>query len=311
LLTVPCLAAPWFWLLNFLAILPALLGPRFRKLDSKGIRPFISLFHKFGDHGSLLTKTLSALVWNHVTFAFLATPLTANNEIWIFRNDLKPFNVLTSVFQHREQVWKPLDSTLPLSPSRRDRHRLHSQALAHVFVGMVTGFAVVVHNHSPPPERNSPLSQDQLSHLDRVFDTLVSPRLVSVVHAPYPETVRIGWATLASIVKPRSDVDRTTTLEALLNPALFDGTIAQMKETGKQEMLGARALGMSTQPEDVPGWGAQWTTSRAGRVLQLLSKCLGDWSEAKTSVSAQSVEVSKRLTRVCDQWLTIGFARRT
>lgn len=283
----------WLWLINLLAVLPALLGQRFRKLEQKGIKPFVSLFNKFSDQPSSYMRTLTALLWNHVSRAFLTVPLQARNEIWIFRHDKKPLSVLTSIFDHRRAGdWKPIQQ---LSPARIEKHKANAEALAHAVVGMVTGFAIVLHSGPPPsfvPSTviNKTLSDAELTHFDIVFDSLVVPQLTSVVNAPYSATPRIGWATLASIVRPRTEQDRLASMDQLVNTVLFEGAVAATKEPAKQELILRRALQGTTQGGDVPAWGSQWTTSRVEKVLGLLETFLGEWTKEE-SVSMELVEV--------------------
>lgn len=287
------------WLINLLALIPFFLGPRFRKLESKGIRPFVALFNKYSDSPSPHMRTLTALLWNHVTRAFLSVPLQgAKEEMWIFRDDKKPFQVLTSIFDHRRKGdWQGGKEGVALSPARLEKHKSSAQSMAHAVVGMITGFSVFLFAAGRPPllaphvEINPILNDATLGHLDFVWDALVVPQILTVVRAPFAATPPLGWATLAALIRPRTEQDRTASLERLVNPVLFESAIAVTKEPAKQELIMQRALRASAQAGDTPAWGWRWTVGRVDKVLGLLGRCLGKW-DGEQGFALEFVEVS-------------------
>lgn len=256
-------------------------------------------------------RTLTALLWNHVSRALLMVPIQARNEIWIFRHDKKPLAVLTSIFEHRRAGdWKPLQQ---LSPARIEKHKANAQALAHAVVGMITGFTILLHSGPPPASStviNRILSKVELAHFDDVFDRLVVPQLTSVINAPYSETPPVGWAAFASIVRPRTEQDRLASMDQLVNTVLFEGAVAATKEPAKQELILRRALQATTQGKDVPAWGSQWTTSRVEKVLNLLEALLGDWTQEE-SFSTELVEVRCLPQKRYEHSLTVFSSPRT
>lgn len=233
--------------------------------------------------------------------AFLLTPPQADGLPWIFRADAKPFSVLISLFNHRHVIWQPSNSP---SPSRRDRHKQQAEALTKPLIGMVAAFEVLIHS-SPSTTTPTPgsLSGVQIEHFDHVFDKLVCTQVPLVVRTPWADTVRVGWSILANILQPRlsSDAPRPSLHSILLNPATLSTDTLSAKHA---EPMVALALGAAAGVDEVKGWGAEWVSQRVGKVLALLSRCLGNW-EAAASWELDVVEVSSRL------WYMPGFRMAT
>ena len=270
----------------------------------------MALFNKFSEQSSGYMRSLTGLLWAHVARAFLLVGSESRTgDLWIFRHDKKPFQVLTSIFDHRRKGdWSTRATSVSdagvegLSPARKQKHRANAQALAHAVVSMLTGFSIALYSATPPPvltpsaEINPLLLESKLEHFDFLFESLVTPQITPIIAAPFPLTPVIGWAALASILRPRQEADRVASLDSLINPVLFDMSIVSTtsRQADKQELLVQRALRSSCQGENVPGWGSRWVVSRAEKVLTLLSSLLGS-NDVEVGWDQDLVEVSPGL----------------
>ncbi|BGP16400.1 hypothetical protein JCM10213_004043 [Rhodosporidiobolus nylandii] len=294
--------------LTLLSLLPALLGPSFRKLDDKGIGPWIHPFNTLIHSSSPHVLALSALSWSHLVYAFLRTTSDKSGagSAWAFRKpDARPFGLLTGLFTNRaKHAWRRADVADPTGavPGRKENQRLHARALGLALTALTYGATVYIrHGVSPvraalPPAANDgekqrevdgPLSSRQLEHLDIVFDKLVAVSCPLAAHTGVSQDApALAWQILSAVVRPRTDNDATTaTLEALVNPAFLNGSLGQLAPGGrevdkdKQALLTARAMAAAVQPARIPGWGSEWVATRVEKVLEVFAKCLPEDGE--------------------------------
>lgn len=297
IITDAFLAAPWA--VNVIALVPALLKHKFRRLETAGVRPWVSLVNEVRIHSSLHLRALGNLLWNHLVFAFLSTshtnPPTVGTLSWSFGEGR--LNVLTGVFSTQRSVWIQYDR---VSQVQREK----ATVLAQVLAGAVYGLSVL--NRAPlvvdpaAPDAVDP----QFEQYDILWARLVAggwikdvPRgasvaeleaaeaegkkkfvgdeVVTAIRSRYEETAIIGWSILAAIVKPPSEVDRHAGVEALVNAVFLDGSVAKTKVPTAQALLIARALAKAPQPVAIPGWSTRWTVANGDKVSEMVDTCLG------------------------------------
>lgn len=186
------------WALHVIGLLPALLGKLFRKLEPKGVRPWIQLVGKCREHTSADVRALSTLLWNHLASAFMRTTLD-DGSVWVFRADGKPFQLLIQLFGSTPAGWQ--------SPAK-------DAAYALALAGTLFGLSVL--NRTFVPE-------DCLANLDIVWDRVVAVSLRGAMASQESSIASVGWATLAAIVSPPKEDAPKATLDWLVNPVFLDG----------------------------------------------------------------------------------------
>lgn len=278
--TVPHFTARSLAAVSLLASIPVLLGPRFRQIAPRGVKPWIDIFNRVNNTRTIPIRTLSFLLWPHVVYAFCRSQSpAADGLLWVLRfpasKTTSPVTVLKAVLTGRRTHWQPQD----LPPARKEKHRLASLALAHAVVGIVTGLTITVYRGSDTSvpthaERNKPLDETSMDYFDQIFADVLVPELPLVIASKYEATPAIGWKLLASIVRPRSEHDRVASLDRLINPVLLDSSLLDARTGPVQDLFCQRAFGASTKPEDAPAWGSQWTIARADKLLGLFRTCL-------------------------------------
>lgn len=263
------------WAVHVIALLPALLGKRFRKLEPRGVRPWITLVTACRAHTSQDVKVLSSLLWNHLAYAFTSTPLD-DGSMWVFRADCKPFNLLVQVF------------TQSSGPKMDHAHAL-------VLAGVIYGLSIL--NLALPPASTfivgAAPADPQLENLDFVWEKVVTAALPQALASSNAQTASVGWAILAAMVKPPStDAERRPTLNALVNPVFLDGVPpVKSKMPVLPGVLASRAIESTCSPDAIPGWASRWTVSRIQRVLELAEKGMG-LKEGKTGISCATLDVN-------------------
>ncbi|GAA5885987.1 hypothetical protein JCM6882_004223 [Rhodosporidiobolus microsporus] len=276
--------------LTLLTLLPALLGPSFRKIHERGIAPWFTPFNSLVRIQSMHVLSLSALTWSHLVYAFLRTTSDQGVEAWLFRKpDARPFDLLGSLFRNRCQTaWRRADASDPAGKiaSRKESQRVHAKALTLAFCATVYGLTVYIRHGTSavrPAEAaegdlNAPLSVKQLAYYDLVFTKLLSAFLPKITHTTVSqETPTIGWQLLSSVLRPRTANDARATLEALVNPAFLNGSLSQgiaPRAPERQMLLTAAALSGAVQPGRVPAWGVEWVEKNVEKVLELFEQCL-------------------------------------
>ncbi|GAA5820157.1 hypothetical protein JCM11251_005506 [Rhodosporidiobolus azoricus] len=276
--------------LTLLALLPGLLGSQFRKIDERGIAPWIKPYNTYTRFPSVHVLGLSALTWSHLVYAFLRTTSDKGGDTWLFRKpDAKPFDLLGSIFRNRaDMAWRKNDAADPggKNTGRKEMQRVHAKALALAFCATIYGLTIYMrHGVSairPAPvsfeDLDAPLSSKQLSYHDLVFTKLLSAFLPSLTRTPVShETPALGWQLFSSVLRPRTSNDATATLEALVNPAFLNGSLSQgtaPRAPDRQGLLTAAALSSAVQPGRVPAWGTGWVEKNVDTVLNLFEECL-------------------------------------
>ncbi|GAA5984860.1 hypothetical protein JCM11641_005444 [Rhodosporidiobolus odoratus] len=280
--------------LTILSLLPALVGPSFRRLDDRGISPWIVPFNALVDSASPHVLALSALSWSHLVYSFLRTT-SDKAPTWVFNGDAKPFGLLLGLFKNRQAAaWRKIDATDPSGrvPGRKEAQKVHAKALTLALVSFVYGMSVYIRQGVSPVRPSSadlheaeidiPLTLKQSEHLDLVFDDSTAQFLPLAAHTGVSQDAPIlAWSLFSSILRPRTSNDATkATLEALVNPAFLNGNLSQTlgkdseKDKEKQALLTARAMASAVQPVKVPGWGAEWVQGRVEKVLKGFERCL-------------------------------------
>ncbi|GAA5850364.1 hypothetical protein JCM8547_001847 [Rhodosporidiobolus lusitaniae] len=293
--------------LSILALLPPLLSGSFRKLNEKGISPWIQPFNLLFQSPSPHILALSALAWSHLTYAFLRTSSDKGGDAWMFRKpDARPFDLLLSMYKTRALgAWRKTDNLDPklVTPARKHSQKAHAKALALAFAASLYGVTVYIRQgmssvRSPLPsssasaapsleELDPPLTPRQMEHFDLVFARLVAPYLPRMARTGVSQDAPvIGWTLLSSLLRPRTTNDSKAVLEALVNPAFLNGSLAgspaaavltpaaAAAAAGKVELLTAAALQSAVQPGRVPGWGREWVRERVEKVLKVVEACL-------------------------------------
>ncbi|GAA5925428.1 uncharacterized protein JCM15063_005024 [Sporobolomyces koalae] len=269
---------------SLLSILPALLGPSFRKLEEKGIGPWIKPVNLLSQHQtSTHLLTTIALSWTNLSFAFFRSISGVDDSAssWILRkkgNDNKALSVLSNIFTTRKDVWKRDGGTS--SPNKKQRKQSHAKALSLAYAASIYGLTVVVH-HGVSSVRQlasstevEPLSSQQLDKFDEVFNRLIVPILPYLTGSPFVETSNVGWRMFTSIIAARTLDDRFAVLEDIVNPALLDVQLASAKTS---EYLDGVLVDIFARAKDcsrAPGWGREWVLSRLDKVLELFGECL-------------------------------------
>jgi hypothetical protein len=170
----------------------------------------------------------------------------------------------------------------------------------------------------------SPLTMDQLQHLDEVFDRLIVPILPNLTRSPFVETSRIGWTLLTSLFRPRSPVDRFATLEAIVNPSLLEVQFASAKTSEFLDFALATIFAKAFDSSKMIGWGVEWVRNRIDRILVLLSNCatsssilLGEVSHFFSSSSrsssreTKSADTGRAINRISLQQRGPAFSTRS
>lgn len=284
--------------LSLLSILPALLGASFRKLEEKGIGPWIKPFNQISQtQTSIHVLATIALSWTNLAFAFSRSTsgLDNSDSAWILRrrgDDNKALFVLSNIFVTRKDVW--VREAGLVSPTKKERKRSHAKALALAFAASLHGLTVTIH-HGVSSVRNltpdlpiSPLSTLQLNQFDEIFDKLLAPTLPNLTRSPFVETSTIGWIIFASILRPRSPKDQFAVLEDIINPAILDTQLASARSTEHLDLVLATVFGRAFDPRKISGWGSEWVQSRLDRVLDLFVKCTPSSTFTFNEVSRQS-----------------------
>ncbi|BGP40173.1 hypothetical protein JCM10449v2_004131 [Rhodotorula kratochvilovae] len=291
--------------ISLLAVLPPLMRSSFRRLETKtvvnvkgeatpqsGITPWLrpmNAMHTQTAHSALV---LSALAWSHLSYAFCGTVSGRGGKSWILRlPDQRPFLVIRSILDSRQHEWeKPADDEA--DPVGRDERRQHARALTLALVGVAYGVAVHIQHgtsaaRDPAAPIDPPTSTRRLEQLDHVHENLLMRYLPAATSSPpvSAQVAALGWELLASIVRPRTALCNTATLDALVNTAFLDGSLATLAQE-KQALFVAGALDRAVQPAQVPGWGRTWVTTRTEKVLELFEACLPRASEPELLVEA-------------------------
>lgn len=271
---------------SLLSILPALLGPSFRKIEEKGIAPWLKPYNQLWQSQTSvhLLATLS-LSWNNLGYAFFRSTSAADEgEVsWILRrrgNENKALSVLSNIFKTRQEAWIKGDGGV--TPTKKERKRALAKALAITYAASLHGLTVSIHHgfssvrdlsSSDDVATVAPLTTEQMDNFDEVFDRLVVPYLPSLTRGPFVESSRIGWTALASILRPRTRADRFATLEDIVNPALLDVQLASAKTTEFLDFALATVFAKAFEPAKMTAWGSEWVQSRLDKVLALLEAC--------------------------------------
>lgn len=300
--------APWLAIVQLLALLPVLMEQRFRRLQQRGIRPWISLFSAALGRPIPHVRTLAVLAWPHLLYGFLRVPPDAGppggrlegdsgRVAWIFREDGKPFGLLNNVFSaENKKCW--LAPSGQSTPTSRVRTRALALPLMHTLVSSIYGITVLVHNGpavAGQAVRAVEPNAAQLGALTQVWNRLVVLHLVSALRATYDDVRGLAWATLAAIVKPASVDGAQACLERLVNPVFLDGSILATKAPMGQTLLAARALGATVTPAEVPGWSTRWTVANLDKLLALVDELIGTDSAAITSMEKSIVPFWRNL----------------
>ncbi|BGP48279.1 hypothetical protein JCM10450v2_004151 [Rhodotorula kratochvilovae] len=300
--------------ISLLAVLPPLMRSSFRRLETKtvvnvkgeatpqsGITPWLrpmNAMHTQTAHSALV---LSALAWSHLSYAFCGTVSGRGGKSWILRlPDQRPFLVIRSILDSRQHEWeKPADDEA--DPVGRDERRQHARALTLALVGVAYGVAVHIQHgtsavRDPAAPIDPPTSTRRLEQLDHVHENLLMRYLPAATSSPpvSAQVAALGWELLASIVRPRTALCNTATLDALVNTAFLDGSLATLAQE-KQALFVAGALDRAVQPAQVPGWGRTWVTTRTEKVLELFEACLPRASEPELLVEAT----------IADTWIAL------
>ncbi|GAA5948167.1 hypothetical protein JCM3765_007140 [Sporobolomyces pararoseus] len=303
---------------SLLSILPALLGPSFRKLEEKGIGPWIKPYNQlYQSQTSVHILATLALSWTNLSYAFFRSTSVADDvEVsWILRrrgNENKALAVLSNIFKTRQDVWARGEGSS--TPTKKERQRTHAKALSIAYGATLHGLAVsILHGPSSVREQElSTLSKDQQEHFDEVFDRVVVPTLPNLTRSDFVETSRIGWNLLAALLRPRTPSDRFAVLEDIVNPALLDVQFASAKTSEFLDFALATSFAKAFDSSKTIGWGEEWVQSRLGKVLKLFETCIA-------SSRAALVEASHVFSHSCSTKLSLtseltrpqGFASST
>lgn len=296
------LLTPWTvvtapWVVSVLALIPAILGKRFIKLEKNGIRPWVSVISKTREHPSMYIRNLGNLTWLHLISNFLRAHDVHN---LIFGRQ-RPYNLMLQVFSQRA-LWSRVDKDC----------KERGSVLVRVFTGLVFGLTVLIKEtplvlddsvESVKPlldglhsdEQLSPTQQRQFKYYDHVWSTLFEeqpselatrdsagkldsphPRglLLALMASPHVEMVATGWRILVAITTIPTKADGEASLDRLLNPFLMDVTLAKTKNVEEQTLLLAQIERETVREVEIPGWEAGWTLSRSKRILDVLVQCL-------------------------------------
>ncbi|GAA5893465.1 uncharacterized protein JCM6883_003527 [Sporobolomyces salmoneus] len=268
---------------SLLTILPALLGSSFRKIEEKGIAPWLKPYNQlFSSQQSIHILAPLTLSWTHLAYAFFRSTSAADEveSSWILRrrgHENKALTVLSNKFKTRQELWLRGDGGG--TPTKKERKRIHAKALSITYAATLHGLTVSifygfssVRDVSPEFELSTSTS-DQLANLDEEFDRLVTPYLPSLTRSPFVDTSRIGWSILASILRPRTATDRFATLEDIVNPSLLDVQLASARTTEFLDFALATIFAKAFDPSKLTGWGSEWVQSRLGNILDLCEAC--------------------------------------
>ncbi|GAA5845395.1 hypothetical protein JCM9279_003017 [Rhodotorula babjevae] len=281
-----------FGVISLLAVLPPLMRSSFRRLEHKavsrqgqsprmqvGVGPWIRPINDTQAHSDSNLLVLSTLLWLHLAYAFCGASSPATKS-WVLRStDRRPFYVYTSILKSRQEVWLK-HANDEVDEARRKERKDQARALTLVLTGVTFGATVHI-LHGTSPERNPaadidpPTSDRKLEQFDFVAKELLGRYLPPATSSPpvSSSTATLGWQLLGSILRPRTIQDRSARLDKLINTAFLDGQLSSLSE-GKQALFVASALDRAVQPQDVPGWGRTWVTTRVDKVLELFEECL-------------------------------------
>ena len=274
---------PWLAIVDLLALLPVLMEQRFRRLQQRGIRPWISLFSAALARPIPHVRTLAVLAWPHLLYGFLRVPpdtgppegraeADPGRVAWIFREDGKPFGLLNNVFSaDNKKSW--LAPSGQSTPTGKVRTKALALPLVHTLVSSIYGISVLVQNGQVAGVGGP--SAAQLGALTQVWNRLVVLHLVPALRATYGDVRGLAWAALTAIVQPPTLETSQAKLERLVNPVFLDGSVLATKVPMGQTLLAARALSSTVVPGEIPGWTTKWTVPNVARVLELVDELIG------------------------------------
>ncbi|KAM0791402.1 hypothetical protein ACM66B_005863 [Microbotryomycetes sp. NB124-2] len=264
---IPATDLTWANLHTFLAIIPILLGARFRRLNNRGITPHVELLNLFSEPSTPVRwHLLSGLAWNHAAYAFFVVPPSYSEgdtapQPWLFQHGQKRLTVLFNIFAHRHLPAGPLKS----DDKRSAMYEANALVVGHLLAGITAGVATLLREES-----DWPMNDKYLGHLDTFFDLAFAPELLRAVSCRLPDSRRLALAVLAAIVAPPTP--SSNSFEALINTALFKGAIEKAGTPQSLQGLVQEAVSASAQPQDVASWGTTWIVSRVEKVVELLKR---------------------------------------
>lgn len=276
------------WALSVLALLPALLGKSFRYLHKKGLKPWMEVMNdvtKGDKNNSPVLRSLSHLAWNHLIFAFLQSSSTAvrSNSTFSAHFIVDHFDLVNQIFT--TSVWSSV-TTLSAVNSMR------SKVLLRVLVGLI--FALSIEPHLPlalPGVPEIDKSQREVEYFDRVWTKLVEKQLTLALESVCDETAVIAFNILAAIVKEPSTTPLDPTI--LLVDGFLDGTLARIRSPITVPRAVAPIMDGACDEMVLSGWSVDWTTRRAGVILELFGKCLNRMGRIKSDTVVGSVSKSE------------------
>ncbi|KAK4053918.1 hypothetical protein OIO90_003755 [Microbotryomycetes sp. JL221] len=269
----------WASLHTFLAVLPILLGPRLRRLDPKGITPYVELFALFAEvPAAWQWQLVSGLLWCHLAFTFFLVPPTRTHggkveEQWLFRRDAKQQRqlVLFNVFNHR----RPPE----MKPGAEDKHsekrESNALVLGHVLLSIVAAYSILLHNSAPPElvpasEVDPVLSKTDLENFDSAFENGISREIKLGATSSIVDAQRLALGALAGLVAPRTKASRIAPMEMLVNRELYLDVPNKIVSPDNFVDWMNKAVSSAVQPEAIPGWGSQWVITRIDKIVNVL-----------------------------------------
>ncbi|GAA5996516.1 metallodipeptidase [Rhodotorula paludigena] len=283
-----------FGVVSLLAVLPGLMGSSFRKFQDAtksggqtGFAPWLRAYNTLSNQSAPQVQAISALAWSHVVYNFARTVSDkAGVPSWLFRlPDYRPLRVLRSLFETRQEIW-----TGSGKESRQERSKAeagheaaraaHAKALTLALVACIYGVTVHIQHgssaaRSPIAAIDPPPTPTARGQYDLVLKHFLDPYLPLMTAGPTvsSQVSVLAWSLLSSVLRPRSALDNSATLEVLLNLAFLDGSLGLLPPE-KHAVFTAAALERAVQPTQVPGWSSDWITDRIDKVLSLVEKCL-------------------------------------
>lgn len=283
------------WALNVVALIPALLGKRFRQIDAKGVRPWTDLVKLGEQHSSLPVRHLAFLARAHLSALFYDTTGTTSGESWIFAHSGRPLIVLSNALKQKG---------LPSSSAEEmvtPANKLGALVRVHYLPAFVYGLTIYVRDYVPTPSTSTSMAMSmeggaggtgatdwELKNLGQIWNE-IEPELTRVLLSPFDTSIQIVWATLAAMLKPPSTNDATS-YHPLINPAFLDGTVAKARTVVLQSQAVHHALVRACKPELIPGWATRWTTAAAELVLTMMEKCLASFMRTVLVSSEMTME---------------------
>ncbi|GJN90570.1 hypothetical protein Rhopal_003582-T1 [Rhodotorula paludigena] len=283
-----------FGVVSLLAVLPGLMGSSFRKFQDAtksggqtGFAPWLRAYNTLSNQSAPQVQTISALAWSHVVFNFARTVSDkAGVPSWLFRlPDYRPLRVLRSLFETRQEIW-----TASGKKSKQERSKAeagleaaraaHAKALTLALVACIYGVTVHIQHgtsaaRSPIAAIDPPPTSTARGQYDLVLKHFLDPYLPLMTAGPTvsSQVGVLAWSLLSSVLRPRTALDNSATLEVLLNSAFLDGSLGLLPPE-KHAVFTAAALERAVQPTQVPGWSSDWIADRIDKVLALVEKCL-------------------------------------